>query len=97
MKYRFILFSVLILSFQIASLCPADQQVASIETQVLRVLTPKNSGYYHKPLKSPDFTNVKGSAFFFHDERKDIAPGGAGAEAMPRLGLRVDEETAVFF
>ena len=76
MKYRFILFSVLILSFQIASLCPADQQVASIETQVLRVLTTKNSGYYHKPWKSPDFTNVKGSAFFFHDE--NIFPGKKG-------------------
>ncbi|MBI4965267.1 MAG: trypsin-like peptidase domain-containing protein [Desulfomonile tiedjei] len=67
---------VLLLSFHSVSFCSADQQVASIETQVLRVFTVKNSGYYHKPWKSPDFANVKGSAFFFEDEK--IFPGKKG-------------------
>jgi len=40
------------------------------------VFSTKNSGYYHKPWKSPDFTNVKGSAFFFQDEK--IFPGKKG-------------------
>lgn len=41
----------------------------SIETKVLRVFAVKKSPYYHKPWKSPDFTQVKGSGFFFRDEK----------------------------
>jgi S1-C subfamily serine protease len=48
--------------------CPSDQPDSLIETQVLRLLATKYSGYYHKPWKSPDFTTVKGSAFFFKDD-----------------------------
>ena len=39
-----------------------------VETQVLQVFATTNSGYYHKPWKSPDFSNVKASGFFFRDE-----------------------------
>lgn len=47
----------------------ADAQAAgAIETQVLRIFTSKNSGYYHKPWKTPDFSHIKGSGFFFRDE-----------------------------
>ncbi|MGO9121337.1 MAG: trypsin-like peptidase domain-containing protein [Desulfomonilaceae bacterium] len=41
----------------------------TIETQVLRIFATKNSGYYHKPWKSPDFTNLKASGFFFKDDK----------------------------
>src|SRR5271157_982610 len=41
----------------------------TIETQVLRLFATKNSGYYHKPWKSPDFTNLKASGFFFKDDK----------------------------
>jgi len=34
----------------------------------LRIFTSKNSGYYHKPWKTPDFSHIKGSGFFFRDE-----------------------------
>ncbi len=73
MKHLFSLFLPLVFSLSIISVSYADQQ---IETQVLRVFTTKNSGYYHKPWKSPDFTNVKGSAFFFQDPK--IFPGQKG-------------------
>lgn len=54
----------------------ADQPDSLIETQVLRLLATKYSGYYHKPWKSPDFTTVKGSAFFFQDDKN--FPGRKG-------------------
>ncbi len=41
----------------------------TIETQVLRLFATKNSGYYHKPWKSPDFSNLKASGFFFKDDK----------------------------
>lgn len=53
---------------------PTDNN--SIETKVLRVFAVKKSPYYHKPWKSPDFTQVKGSGFFFSDEKN--FPGRKG-------------------
>jgi len=37
---------------------------------------------------------AESKALLLHDEGKDVAAGGAGAEAVPGLGLRIDEETA---
>ncbi len=54
----------------------SEQPNAKIETQVLRVFATKRSGYYHKPWKSPDFRHVKGSGFFFRDEK--LFPGRHG-------------------
>ena len=48
--------------------CQAERGQSLIEAQVLRVFCTKNSAYYHKPWKSPDFTNVRASGFFFQDE-----------------------------
>ena len=48
----------------------------TIETKVLRVFTTKKAPYYHKPWKSPDFTSVKASAFFFADNK--LFPGRRG-------------------
>ena len=47
----------------------ADNGNDSIETKVLRVFAVKKSPYYHKPWKSPDFSQVKGSGFFFRDDK----------------------------
>lgn len=47
----------------------ADTDNNSIECKVLRVFSVKKSPYYHKPWKSPDFSQVKGSGFFFRDDR----------------------------
>ncbi len=53
-----------------ANLCHADESGNhSIEAKVLRVFAVKKSPYYHKPWKSPDFAQVKGSGFFFKDDR----------------------------
>jgi S1-C subfamily serine protease len=54
----------------------AELTNSKIETQVLRIFATKRSGYYHKPWKSPDFRHVKGSAFFFSDEK--LFPGQRG-------------------
>jgi len=54
----------------------SSQLNSIIETQVLRILATKYSGYYHKPWKTPDFNTVKGSAFFFRDEKN--FPGMTG-------------------
>ncbi|MGA8832450.1 MAG: hypothetical protein WB554_12650, partial [Desulfomonilaceae bacterium] len=48
----------------------------AIETKVLRVFITKKAPYYHKPWKSPDFTNIKASAFFFKDDK--LFPGRKG-------------------
>lgn len=47
----------------------AEPNEESIDTRVLRIFAVKKSPYYHKPWKSPDFTQVKGSGFFFSDEK----------------------------
>jgi S1-C subfamily serine protease len=57
-------------------LCPAEAMDPSIETKVLRVFATKKAPYYHKPWKSPDFTSVKASGFFFKDNR--LFPGRRG-------------------
>ncbi|MCX5862457.1 MAG: trypsin-like peptidase domain-containing protein [Desulfomonile sp.] len=71
---RMLVFIVSLLSF--AQACWADQPDSLIETQVLRLLATKYSGYYHKPWKTPDFTTVKGSAFLFKDDKN--FPGQRG-------------------
>lgn len=43
------------------------QTCPTIETQVLRILVTKDSSYYHKPWKTPDFENSRASGFFFKD------------------------------
>jgi S1-C subfamily serine protease len=50
-------------------LCRAAGNNAGIETQVVRVFSTVRSGYYHKPWKSPDFSTIKGSGFFFKDNK----------------------------
>ena len=42
---------------------------SDIETKVVRVNATKIAGYYHKPWKSPNFVTVRGSGFFFKDEK----------------------------
>jgi len=54
----------------------AEGPAGAIEAQVLRIFATRNSGYYHKPWKSPDFLNVKASGFFFKDEK--TFPGQKG-------------------
>lgn len=55
-------------------LCPAGvlgearMSNSGIETQVVRVLATTLSNYYHKPWKTPDFSTIRGSGFFFTDE-----------------------------
>ncbi len=63
-----IIFLVLVL-LPVESYCSEERALPVIETQVLRLFTTKNSGYYHKPWKSPDFTNLKASGFFFKDDK----------------------------
>jgi S1-C subfamily serine protease len=75
MKYRLIVLGLVSILSTPPALCAA-QFNSAIETQVLRIFTTRNSAYYHKPWKSPDFTNIKASAFFFKDE-KDF-PGQEG-------------------
>ena len=54
----------------------AQSQNRAIETQVLRVFITKKAPYYHKPWKSPDFSNLKASGFFFRDDK--LFPGRKG-------------------
>ena len=54
----------------------AGKPIAGIDTQVVRVLATKKSGYYHKPWKSPNFDAVAASGFFFED--KENFPGMEG-------------------
>ena len=64
------LFAIAILITLTHSPClGADTGNDSIETKVLRVFAVKKSPYYHKPWKSPDFSQVKGSGFFFRDDK----------------------------
>ncbi len=66
LRYTPTLVSAILLLFFIpgqvfGQVCP------EIDLQVLRVFCAKTSPYYHKPWKSPDFTSVRGSGFFFRD------------------------------
>ncbi len=69
MKYWKVVCLPLITLFQLGSLCYGGQPNAGIDTQVVRVLATKKSGYYHKPWKSPNFDTVAASGFFFEDEK----------------------------
>ncbi|MBI5249847.1 MAG: hypothetical protein HY912_10155, partial [Desulfomonile tiedjei] len=51
------------------SVCLGEQNNSIIETQVLRIFAVKNASYYHKPWKSPDFSEVRGSGFFFRNDK----------------------------
>lgn len=64
-----------------------EENHSQIETQVLRVVSTKYAGYYHKPWKAPDFVTTKSSGFFFEDEknfpgRKGLILTNAHAVAM---------------
>ncbi|MBM3298819.1 MAG: trypsin-like peptidase domain-containing protein, partial [Deltaproteobacteria bacterium] len=74
-RYGSLLLPVLVVC-HLAGVCLGDQPNSLIETQVLRILSAKRSGYYHKPWKSPDFQDVKASGFFFRDE--ELFPGRRG-------------------
>lgn len=76
MKCRLVVTLQVVLLLICGGISRGEQLNSIIETQVLRVFATKRSGYYHKPWKSPDFRHVKGSAFFFSDER--LYPGGKG-------------------
>ena len=67
---------LIVLAPPLASYCHAEGPAAAIETQVLRIFATKNSGYYHKPWKSPDFASLKASGFFFKAEK--TFPGQKG-------------------
>jgi S1-C subfamily serine protease len=68
MKYRMISCFFLLSFLLVESLCYAGELNAGIDTQVVRVLSTKKSGYYHKPWKSPNFDTVAASGFFFEDK-----------------------------
>jgi S1-C subfamily serine protease len=77
MKHFWILIVLALISGPAPDAWCADHANNSIiETQVLRIFATKRSGYYHKPWKSPDFSSVKASGFFFKDDR--IFPGERG-------------------
>jgi len=65
-----------LITLVVAGVSESAQDHSLIETQVLRVLSTKFSGYYHKPWKAPDFVTTKSSAFFFVDEEN--FPGRKG-------------------
>jgi S1-C subfamily serine protease len=69
MMIRLLLVVCALLAMSAGSQCFGDQNNMIIETQVLRVFAVKNASYYHKPWKSPDFSEVRGSGFFFKDEK----------------------------
>jgi S1-C subfamily serine protease len=75
MKLHMILAAIPVLCAAAAA-SAAEDTISSIETKVLRIFATQNSSYYHKPWKSPDFTSLKGSAFFFQDEKN--FPGKRG-------------------
>jgi len=74
MKLRVLLFVPALLCCNLV--WGGDQPVARIETQVVRVLSTNKAGYYHKPWKSPNFTTMQASGFFFKDEKN--FPGREG-------------------
>jgi S1-C subfamily serine protease len=76
MKHRLVVTLQVVLLLVCGGISRGEQPNSLIETQVLRVFATKRSGYYHKPWKSPDFRQVKGSGFFFSDE--GLYPGAKG-------------------
>jgi S1-C subfamily serine protease len=97
MKVCSVLLSALLLGvLLVASVC-AQPPAAGIETQVLRIFATKQAGYYHKPWKTPDFSRVKGSGFFFKDEqtfpgRRGLILTNAHAVSMAQ-GIKVSNGT----
>lgn len=69
------------------------QSSIDIEAQVLRLLATKDSGYYHKPWKTPDFATIKGSAFFFNDEKN--FPGKKGLILTNAHGVSMAQSVKV--
>jgi S1-C subfamily serine protease len=65
-----------IICFSQVFFAPAHATINDVETKVLRIFAIKRSGYYHKPWKSPDFSNTRASGFFFKDEKS--FPGEKG-------------------
>ncbi len=49
--------------------CWAEELRQDIETKVVRVLATKTACYYHRPWKTPSFSTVGASGFFFKDEQ----------------------------
>lgn len=76
MKVRLLSLAALFVSILPGGAAFAQPPVPGIETQVLRIFSTKQSGYYHKPWKTPDFSRVKASGFFFKDEKN--FPGQQG-------------------
>ncbi len=76
MNSRFTALCAFLLLTLLGTAVCAEAPAPGIETQVLRIFATKQSGYYHKPWKSPDFSRVKGSGFFFKDEKN--FPGRQG-------------------
>jgi S1-C subfamily serine protease len=76
MNARFTALCVFLFLSLMATVACAETPVPGIDTQVLRIFTTKQSSYYHKPWKSPDFSRLKGSGFFFKDEKN--FPGRKG-------------------
>ncbi len=68
-KLSFVTLICLLFEIMLLPCLGAESDNNSIETKVLRVFAVKKSPYYHKPWKSPDFSQVKGSGFFFRDEK----------------------------
>lgn len=67
---------VLVLLWFCYGVAGAELMDPAIQTKVLRVFITKKAPYYHKPWKSPDFTQIKASGFFFKDDK--LFPGRKG-------------------
>ena len=65
---RMVCYFVLVL-LQLEPLCYGGQLDADIDIQVVAVFATKDSGLYHKPWRSPNFMTVRGSGFFFEDDK----------------------------
>lgn len=76
MNYRVIILLPVVFLFHVGLICHGAHLNEGIETKVVRVFSTKKAGYYHKPWKSPNFTTVRGSGFFFRDEKN--FPGRKG-------------------
>ncbi len=67
---------LIFLFFSLAGYAVAQPKIPDIEKRVVRIFSLKKSAYYHKPWKSPDFTTVRASGFFFEDD--ELFPGMKG-------------------
>ncbi len=67
-----------LVSVLVCSVCLGEEAKGheGIEAKVLAVFATLKSNYYSKPWKSPDFRVVRGSGFFFSDEK--TFPGKSG-------------------